>query len=166
MANRLPRTIRLYNIYFQDDGYAGICSEVTLPNLEIKTDDFRGGGMDAPIAVDMGMDQPEIGFEMEEHVSAIMKKFGTPNVNGRFSAAMSDGQNDAQSYRIEFTGLFHKNELGSAKPGDKSPMKGSIKCMVLTITQNGGELVYIDILNGIRRIGGQDQLKTLRSAIA
>lgn len=166
MSNRLPQTIRAYNLYFQDDGYAGICSEVTLPNLEIKTEDFRGGGMDSPVAIDMGMNQPELGFEMEEHVRDVISKFGKGTQQGRFSAAISNGRGSALAYRIEFTGLFEKLELGSVKPGDKSPMKGNIKCTVLTITQGGKECVHIDIVNGIRRVNGEDQLASLMSAIS
>ncbi len=40
-------------------GYAGRVKTVTLPKLTVKTEEFRGGGMDAPIEIDMGMEKLE-----------------------------------------------------------------------------------------------------------
>jgi P2 family phage contractile tail tube protein len=163
---QLPRVIRKYNIYFEDDGWAGICSEVELPDLQIKSEDFRGGGMDMAIPIDMGMEIPELGFTMEEHSASILGKFGKADVIGRFAAAQSNGNGSAVAYRVEFTGAFQQATLGTVSPGDKSPMKGTIKCRKLVITQGGAEIAYIDVLEVIRRIGGTDYLQTLKQMIS
>jgi P2 family phage contractile tail tube protein len=162
----LPRTIRNFNIYFQDDGWAGICSEVELPDLEIKSEDFRGGGMDMAVPIDMGMEIPELGFTMEEHAGTIIDKFGQSDLIGRFSAAQTNGRDAVRPYQIEFRGAFFQAPLGTVSPGDKSPMKGTIKCTRLVIKLNGAEVAYIDAIEGVRRIGGKDYLKDIKAAIS
>ena len=159
----IPKVIKQYNIFFQDNGYSGICTEVELPELTIKEEGFRGGGMDAEFPLDMGMETPEIGFTMEEHVKEVMRKFGRRDVMGRFSAGKSDDRT-TERYTIRFKGSFGSMPLGNVVPGEKSPMKGKIKCVFLEILQGDEELVYIDIENRIRRIGGFDFLAEMRDA--
>jgi P2 family phage contractile tail tube protein len=38
--------------------------ELTLPKLTLKTEEFRNGGMDAPIEVEMGMEKLESEFTL------------------------------------------------------------------------------------------------------
>lgn len=163
--NRLPKVINKYNIYFEDGGYGGICSEVELPELNIPGEEFRGGGMDMAVAIDLGMDIPTVTFTMEEHVAALVKKFGQVGVRGRFAAAKTNSRDPAERYLINFTGSFHQLPLGTVAPGAKSPMKGTIRCEYLKITNNGEVLAEIDAVNCTRVIGGVDQLAQVRAAI-
>lgn len=159
-----PKVIKQYNIFFEDNGYAGICSEVELPELTITEEDFRGGGIDAGVPLDMGMEIPEVGFTMEEHSSAVISKFGRRDVQGRFAAAKSDDAT-VERYVVRFTGSFPSLPLGTVQPGQKSPIKGKIRCTFLEITLDGQELVHIDVPNCVRRVGGTDQLQEIRDAI-
>lgn len=48
--------LKNFNLFVDGRGYAGNVSEYTPPNLAVQTEDHRAGGMDAPIALDMGME--------------------------------------------------------------------------------------------------------------
>ena len=45
------------SLFVDGRGYAGNVDELNLPKLALKTEEFRGGGMDAPIEIDMGMEK-------------------------------------------------------------------------------------------------------------
>ena len=52
----LPRTLRNFSLFVDGTGYAGKVTELTLPTLTIQNEEYRAGGLDAPIAIDMGME--------------------------------------------------------------------------------------------------------------
>ncbi|BGI52444.1 MAG: hypothetical protein HamCj_07970 [Candidatus Hamiltonella defensa (Ceratovacuna japonica)] len=58
-------TLKNMNLYIDGKGYAGVIEEITLPKLTLKSEEFRGGGMDAPIKIDMGMEHLETGFTLK-----------------------------------------------------------------------------------------------------
>ncbi|MFM9500773.1 phage major tail tube protein, partial [Streptomyces galilaeus] len=48
----LPQVIRAMNLFADGKGYAGVVEEVTPPKLTLKTEEFKAGGMDAPLELD------------------------------------------------------------------------------------------------------------------
>jgi len=53
----LPQILKNFNVFANGVSYAGRAEEVSLPKLTVKTEEFRGGGMDAPVELDMGMEK-------------------------------------------------------------------------------------------------------------
>ncbi len=49
----LPKILRNFNVFVDGRGYAGKIDEITLPKLTIKTEEYRAGGMDIPINIDI-----------------------------------------------------------------------------------------------------------------
>ena len=52
----LPRKIKNFTLFNEGLSYLGEVDEVTLPKLTRKTEEFRGGGMNGPVATDMGLE--------------------------------------------------------------------------------------------------------------
>ena len=89
----VPKILKNFNLNVQGQGFAGLCDAVRLPDLRIKIDEHRAGGMDAPIPIDLGMEKIEIGFTMAEHNPMIFNQFGLQNGNAvtvNFYAALVD----------------------------------------------------------------------------
>jgi UDP-N-acetylmuramoyl-L-alanyl-D-glutamate--2,6-diaminopimelate ligase len=55
----LPKILKNFNVFVDGRGYAGKIDEITLPKLTIKTEEYRAGGMDIPVSIDMGMEKLE-----------------------------------------------------------------------------------------------------------
>nr|WP_262363471.1 phage major tail tube protein [Xylella fastidiosa] len=47
------------NLFIDGKGYAGQVEEINLPKLTLKTEEFRGGGMLAPVELTMGLEKLE-----------------------------------------------------------------------------------------------------------
>ena len=54
MDIKTPRVLRGFDVFVDGRGYAGKVEELELPKLSIKTEEFRAGGMDVPVELDMG----------------------------------------------------------------------------------------------------------------
>ena len=60
----IPQTLYNLNLFIDGVNFAGIATQVTPPKLKIKAEDYRGGGMDAPIKIDLGLEALEANFAL------------------------------------------------------------------------------------------------------
>ncbi len=49
----LPKILKNFNVFVDGRGYAGRIDEISLPKLAIKTEEYRAGGMDIPVSIDI-----------------------------------------------------------------------------------------------------------------
>ena len=155
-------------LFVDGRGFAGNVEELTLPKLTLKTEEFRNGGMDAPIDIEMGMEKLESGFTLTRFDKNVLKLFGlapgqlTPlTIRG---AVISDNGTQTPVV-INLQGVVREMDLGNWKPGEKATLKMMLALRYYKLT-HGGELIHeIDIPNMVRTIGGIDQLAAVRSAL-
>lgn len=160
-----PRTVRNFNAFIDGVGYFGRAEQATLPSLELNTEEHRGAGMDAAIEIDMGMTAmtAEIGFV--EWSPELYTHFGNKPRLVLRPAAMgeSDDQVDEKIYTIG--GLWKTVGHDQMQPGQNTMIKLTCAVRYYRVEHNGEELVEIDVENGVRRIGGTDQMRNLRQAM-
>jgi len=149
-------------------GCAGLCDEVELPALTIKTDDHRGAGMDIPIEMDMGMEKLTMKMTFAEHLQSVYRQFGLINGNAvgvTFRAAKTDGQT-AEGIEVVARGSYKEIPGAKVKAGDKSLLEATLNLRYYRLTIAGQVLIEIDAEAGIRIIDGVDQLQAVRDLIS
>jgi P2 family phage contractile tail tube protein len=72
----LNDVLKNMSLFVDGRGYAGNIEELNLPKLTMKTEEFRAGGMDAPVEVDMGMEKLECDFTLTRFDKDLLKLFG------------------------------------------------------------------------------------------
>ena len=50
----MPRKLKMMNLFVDGNKYAGQATEITLPKLAMKTEEFRAGGMIGAVDVNLG----------------------------------------------------------------------------------------------------------------
>jgi len=155
-------------LFVDGRGFAGNVEELTLPKLTLKTEEFRNGGMDAPIEVEMGMKKLESEFTLTRFDKNVLKLFGlapgqlTP-LTIRGAVISDDGTQTAVVVNLQ--GIVREMDPGNWKPGEKATLKIMLALRYYRLT-NGGDVVHeIDVPNMVRTIGGVDQLSAVRSAL-
>ena len=155
-------------LFIDGRGYAGNVEELTLPKLSMKTEEFRAGGMDAPIDIEMGMEKLESEFTLTRFDKEVLKLFGLAPGNQTpmtIRGAVASDNGTQTSVVINLQGNIKEMDFGSWKPGDKATLKLSISVRYYKLT-HGQDIVHeIDIPNMVRIIGGVDQLAKTRSAL-
>ena len=58
----IPEVLYNTNLFVDGISLQGDVPSLTLPKLTLKTDEYRAGGMDAAVELDMGMEKLEAGF--------------------------------------------------------------------------------------------------------
>jgi len=162
----LTAILKNFNLFVDGRGYAGNCEEVTLPKLTIKTDEFRGGGMDAPLKIELGMEALECSFSLTSYDANIPKLVGLAPGNSKpltFRGSVVSEDGTEVPVIINVTGNITELDYGSWKPGDKATIKGTVALSYYKHTINGEVIHEIDVPNMIRTVNGTDQLKQTRA---
>lgn len=165
----IERLLKNISLFVDGRGYAGKVDKFTPPKLTLKTEEFRAGGMDAPVEVDMGMEKMEATLALSGIDREALKLFGlakgamTP-ITLRGASQGEDGSVEAAV--ITMRGRIKDVDWGEWEPGAKAPctLMAALRYYKLEV---GAETIHeIDVENMIRIIDGTDQLAELRSALA
>ena len=160
-----PRTIRNFNGFIDGIGYAGLMIEAKLPELKLKTGGFRGAGMDAPIAIDLGMEAMQAECTLAEWRPELVQMFGTRQRMTLRPTAAGEADFSADEIVASLGGRWSVVNYGDLKTGDDVPMKLTLEVDYYRMLHNGEELFEIDVQAGKRVIGGVDQLAEQRRAM-
>jgi P2 family phage contractile tail tube protein len=164
----IPRVLKNFSLFVDGRGYAGVVEQLTLPVLTTKMEEFRGGGMDLPAEIDMGQEKLEASFQLFEYDPNVIRLWGLADgaatqVTAR-GALRRDGE-DAVSMVVNLRGVVKELDMGDWQSGEKTALKFMMAVRYLKVAIGGQELVEIDVVNMVRKVGGSDQLQSIRSAI-
>lgn len=161
----LPRTIKNFNAFIDGFSYFGLASEAKLPQPKITTEAHRGAGMDGPVGIDMGTEAMSAEVTLAEHRPELLKLLGEQRRLVLRPAQVSPDGVDTDTIIATIGGLITATESGDLKPGANAVLKLVWDVRYYRLEMNGAELVEIDLVAGIRRIGGVDQLAQMRRAM-
>jgi P2 family phage contractile tail tube protein len=165
----LPKKLKAFNVFQDGDNYRGECSEFELPKLSRKMEEYRSGGMNGPIDIDLGQEKIEVTHTYGGLMRAIYEKYGVTKHDGvqlRFAGAyQAEDQSKPDSVEIVIRGRHKEIDAGSAKPGDDTSFKVTTSCSYYKLTINGATIIEIDFVNMVEIVNGDDLLADLRTAI-
>jgi P2 family phage contractile tail tube protein len=163
----LPRVLKNFTAYIDGRGYIGRIETCKLPELTINGVDYRGGGMDAPVELDMGMNKLEAQLVLAEYDPEVIKLYGllSADVPVVLRGAIQRQGDTAVPVVIRMIGGVKQISRGDWETGKNSQMTVSVNCNTYQEEIDGDTVVDIDILNFTRVIGGVDQLEDIRAAL-
>lgn len=160
--------IKNYALFVDGRGYAGQVTEFNAPELAIQTEDFRAGGMDGPIALDMGMEGLESSFSLSKYDADVLSLFGIADgaavqVTVRAAAESYDGTVRAVVYNMR--GRISRIARGAMTPGAMVPITITLRLDYYKEAIADVVIHEIDLINMIRTIAGVDRLAAQRAAM-
>jgi len=160
--------LKNFNLFIDGFGFAGNCEEVQLPALTILTEDFRAGGLDAPIGIDMGMEKMVASFKITNNDADAMGWFGggpQDLIPLEFRGALEDLDGNVSQLSIVMRGTVRELASDAWQAGQKAPKTFSVDLQYYRYDQDGDTIHEIDVLNMVRIVNGQDRLVDIRNAI-
>ena len=165
----LPRKIKNFATFVDGISYLGEMPEVALPKLARKMDDYRSGGMNAPVKADFGMEGMEAELTAAGYMKDLFTKWGALRHDAvllRFAGALqSDDSEGVDTLEVVMRGRFTEIDPGKAKAGDKTEIKLKAALSYYKLSINGQAKLEIDAVNFIEVVNGIDRLAQVRAAL-
>jgi hypothetical protein len=164
-----PRILKNMNCIVNGRGMAGVAKTLKLPEIALKTEGYRGGGMDAETEVDMGMDAMKATYTFADPDPENFKLVGVTSGNSARVTARGSFVRDSDGARVAVTvemgGRFNKLSMGDWEAGKSSDQEFEHCLNYYRLNVGGEDVIEIDVLNMKRIIGGVDQLAGIRADI-
>ncbi len=164
----IPEVLYNTNLFVDGISLQGDVPSLTLPKLTLKTDDYRAGGMDAAVEIDMGTEKLEASFTTHGVRREVLKFFGQADLtafNASFRGAFKGQKGAVKSVVATLRGGLKEVDPGEWKPGEKGEFKYAVAVTYYKLEIDGSVMFEIDPLNSIRVIDGTDQLAAVRAAL-
>lgn len=159
------RVLRNVAAFVDGRNYAGECSQVTLPEVNIQTEESRAGGLDAPLEHDMGMEALRATVQFLSVPPEVMKLLGQHDVPMTFRGALRNYDGTTAGATAELRGRFVSQNPGDWAAGSQASFTSVMAVHYYKLTVDGEEVYEIDVPGMVRRINGEDQLAGVRGAL-
>lgn len=164
----LPHKLKAFVAHVDGVGYAGECEEATLPKLSRKFDEYRAGGMDGSVEIDLGQEKLTMELTMGESIIALLTHWGNTTVDGvkfrLMGSTESDDTNNIVPVEVVGNGRFSEIDMGNWKPGDSSQAKYAVSLSYFKYVANNKVLLEIDVPRMILMVDGVDVYAQRRAA--
>lgn len=165
----IDNVLKNFTLHVDGKGYAGQIEEFTPPELALQTEEFRAGGMDAPIDLDMGMGKMEASFKLVSFDPDVLKLFGlTPSSTGKVAVTVRGALGNADGTYTPIAhvlrGTITKMSEGTWSAGQKASLEVTMSLSFYQHTLNQEVIHEIEPLGMKRIIAGEDQLAGMRDA--
>lgn len=167
----LPSILKNMNMFYNGSSFAGMVPEITIPSIARKMENYRGGGMDGTVAIDLGMADDPISFEWKPGglIDAVYDGFGAVTIDSEMirwvGGYQDDGTGQIKAVEITVRGRHSTIEDGTQKPGEIGDRTVTTLCSFYQMTIDGREKIYIDVPNMVCRVNGIDRLAQMRAVL-
>lgn len=165
----LPAKLKNFNVYNDAKSWLGLVASITTPKLSRKMEEYRAGGMAAPVEVDLGQELLTAELTLGGIVLQLLQQYGNRKVDGnmlRFAGAYEEESTGTMmAVEIVMRGRVKELDLGESKVGENTETKATYTLSYYKLIINGAETIEIDAINMIERINGVDLLEKQRQAL-
>lgn len=165
----MPRTLKNFMLFNEGYAYLGEAKSVTLPTLTRKMEEYRGGGMNGPAKMDMGMEALELEATFGGPMRDILRQWGMVRMGGVYMRFVGSYQNDetgvVDTIEVIVRGRHEEIDMGDAEAGEASEFKVKTAVAYYKLVWNGRTEIEIDFANMTEIIGGVDRTAELRASL-
>lgn len=164
----IPQTLFNTNMFVDGQSLQGDVPSLSLPKVTVKTEEYRGGGMDAPVGMDMGLEKLEATFTTNGIRREVLKYFGAfdqTGFNASFRGAFKGQKGTVTAVVATLRGGLREVDPGEWSAGSKAEFKYAVDVTYYKLEIDGRVMFEIDPINCVRVIDGVDQLAAVRSAL-
>jgi P2 family phage contractile tail tube protein len=155
-----------FTVWINDIGKIGEAPNFQPPEINIQTEEFRGGGMDGTIEIPMGIEKIEFDFELHTWDEQVWNNLGygvsSLDVPITFRGYLLTAGGAEKGVVIETHSLIKSIKPGKVEPGKKASMTVNLCANYFRHEINGVTVTEIDVFNKINIIGGTDKTANAR----
>lgn len=156
------------NLFVDGRGFAGQIEDFNAPKLAVKVEEYRGGGMNVPVDLDMGQEKMECDFSLIQYSRDVLALFGVaPGASVPLVVREALESFDGTVTPVVHTmrGRIREMDPGTSKAGDKTTLKFTMSLTYYKLQHGSNVVQEIDAENMIHMVDGVDRLAQQRAAL-
>ena len=165
----LPRKLKDFNLFGDGNNWQGQIASLTLPELGRNMEEYRGGGMDGPVEIDMGQNLIEFQWTAGGMIAETFDGYGTPIHDAnllRFAGSYeSDETGEVTPVEIVVRGRHKTIAMGDVEAGSNNQVQTTTTCSYYKLTVGGNDLIEIDVPGMVFLVKGEDRMAERREAL-
>ena len=161
----IPDVLMDFALSLSGRGYVGQVARTTPPKLRRMVRRIRAAGMDGAIAIDQGVQDMEMAMQLHGPSPDALATWGlVPDgeVSCILRGSLRRDDGSERPCELETTLLIRDVDPGEWAPGSETPCRIIGDVHYLKWTDDGSEIIEIDVRNMVRKIRGVDQLAERR----
>jgi uncharacterized protein len=150
----------------------GRAKEVKLPEITAKVIEHSGLGMAGVLELPAGLDKMSMSIKWAGIYADLVKLGANPFTSHKLQIRCNHETYDAAGRTTQLplivlvTASWKKAALGTLKPQDALETDDDLSVSYIKITLDKEELVEIDVMNNIWKVGGVDVLEQFRTSLS
>jgi len=160
--------LKNFNLFVDGRGFAGELGDYTPPSPAVAAEEYRAGGMDGPIDIDMGMEKMTTSYVLRNYSADVLALWGI--VPGQLIQVTARGALESEDGTVtpvvhNMRGKILQPDRGTWSPGQSASITINMTLEAFKETIGGVSVTEIDIINMVRIVGGVDRLAAQRTAL-
>ena len=160
--------LKNFNLFVDGRGYAGELGDYTPANPSVAAEEYRAGGMNGPVDIDMGMQKMTTTFVLRNYSADVLALWGIApgkliQVTARGALESEDGTVTAVVHNMR--GKIIAPDRGTWSPGQSASLTINMTLEAFKETVGQRVVCDIDVINMTRIIDGVDHLAEQRKAL-
>jgi P2 family phage contractile tail tube protein len=155
-----------FTVWINDIGKIGESPNFQPPEINIQTEEFRGGGMDGPAEIPMGIEKIEFDFNLHTWDEQVWSNLGygpgSLDVPITFRGYLLTASGAEKGVVIETHCLIKSIKPSKVEAGKKADLSIHVSANYYRHEIDGRTVVEIDVFNKITIIGGNDKSANAR----
>jgi P2 family phage contractile tail tube protein len=159
-----------FTVWIKDVGKIGESPGFQPPEINIATEEYRGGGMDVAVEIPHGIEKIEFDFDLHTYDPQVFENLGfgvgTLDVPVTFRGYLMTPNGSEQGVIIHTHSLIKSVKTSKVEPGRKVELTVNLVANYYYHEINGRIVTQIDAFNKITFIGGVDRSANARDILA
>jgi len=165
----LPNKLKDFNLFGDGNSWQGQIPELTIPELARTMEEYRAGGMDGKLEIDLGQEAIMFEWQAAGWVDGIVDHYGAWNHDAallRFTGSYeSDETGAGRAIEIVVRGRHKTIAMGDAKGGESNQIQVTTSCSYYKLSVDDQEVLEIDIPGNVFKVNGSDRLADRRARL-
>ena len=159
------------NIYVNGNSLLGRAEEIKLPDVSAIMQEHKALGMVGKIELPAGFDKLEGEIKWNSLYKDVAKTVANPykavqlQCRSNIETYGAQGRLQEVSLVTYLTVMFKKNPMGTFKQNESAEFSSSFACYYIKQQLAGEDMLELDVLANIYKVGGVDQLDIYRNNI-
>lgn len=165
----LPRKLKDMVVHGNGESFMGECKTFTRPPLEMQGEDWKGGGMIAPVKLFNGLGALEVEHTYGGEIPALNATFAERAIDAtqlRFTGSyQNEGTGAYDHVEITVRGRTYGIDAGGDEVGGDTEVTYKTSCVYYKQVRNGRVEFEIDVLNKVFIVAGVDRMAEERAIL-